>query len=292
MRIAITGAHGQLGSELCRLLGQAAIPLDQPQFDLTDVARTKQALLDARPDGVIHTAAYTLVDRAEQEAERAHQINADALEPIVDACGQLNCWLAQISTDYVFGADSTRSIPYREDDTPGPLNVYGHGKLAAERIVASHAWHYIVRTCGLYGLPGQRTATSSFVQTMLRLGRERGEVRVVDDQWCCPSFVPHVARAIAFLVGTNSHGIYHVVNGGATTWRRLAEYVFQRAGLDVRVMPITTAEYGALARRPGYSVLDNSKYHALGGPPMPGWQAGVDDYLQMLADAGPSPDVP
>lgn len=286
MKIAVTGALGQLGGELCRRLGEAAAPLDLPGCDLTDAARLRQVLTDLRPAAVINTAAYTQVDKAEQNSELCWRINAEAVGSLAEICRDLDCPLVQISTDYVFGQDLQRDTPYREDDTPGPQGVYAQSKLAGERQAATWSRHCIVRTCGLYGLPGPRTSGSSFVDTMLRLGAERPRLRVVDDQHCTPSYVPHVAQAALYLLQSQAEGTFHVVNAGQTTWHGFAEEIFRQAGLKVTVDRITTADYGALAPRPGYSVLNADKYGALGGPSMPTWQDALAEYLKSRASRG------
>jgi dTDP-4-dehydrorhamnose reductase len=279
MKIAVTGCGGQLGSELCRRLGDTALPLDLPQFNLTDRDQVGSILQHVRPTAVINTAAYTLVDRAEQEAERCWQINSVGVGHLAEACRELDCPLVQISTDYVFGLDSSRATAYREDDEPGPQGVYAASKLAGERQAAGWQRHLIVRTCGLYGKPGPNTPGGNFVETMLRIGRQRGHVRVVDDQHCTPSYVAHVARAILYLLEAGALGTYHVVNTGATTWYGFAAEIFRLANMNVTMEPITTAEYGAAAPRPGYSLLATSKYHALGGPAIPSWQEALAEYL-------------
>jgi dTDP-4-dehydrorhamnose reductase len=288
MKIAITGSGGQLGSELCRRLGEAALPLDVPEFDLTDRERVRSILVAQRPTAVINTAAYTQVDRAEQDAERCWKINSEGVGYLAKACGELDCPLVQISTDYVFGIDTTRSTPYREQDEPGPQGVYAQSKLGGERQAAPWARHLIVRTCGLYGQPGPKTPGGNFVNTMLRLGRERNHLRVVDDQHCAPSYVPHVADAILFLLKTEARGTFHVVNTGATTWHGFAAEIFRLAVMPVTLERITTAQYGAPAPRPGYSLLDTSKYHALAGPPMPIWQEALAEYLGTLGIVSPT----
>lgn len=283
MNIAVTGAGGQLGGELCRRLGERAISLDLPQFDLTDRDKTIQTLLDLRPGAVINTAAYTLVDRAEQEADRCRRINAEGVAHLAEACRRLDVPLVQISTDYVFGRDLNRSTPYREDDAVGPLGVYAQTKLEGEAQAAAWHKHIIVRTCGLYGRRGPQTAASNFVDTMLRLGREGKPLRIVDDQYCTPSYVPHVAQALLFLVEAGHFGTYHVVNRGSTTWHGFASEIFRQSDLQVEITRITTAEYGAPAPRPLYAVLDTNKYHALGGPAMPTWQNALAEYLQTAS---------
>lgn len=279
MTIAITGSGGQLGSELCRQLGEKAAALDLPGFDLTDALCVRRVLDELRPAAVINTAAYTQVDRAEEQSERCWQINAAGVQHLADACRKLHVPLVQISTDYVFGRDADRTTPYREDDPPGPQGVYAQSKLAGEERAAAWEQHIIVRSCGLYGRPGPNTAAINFVDTMLRLGRQGKPLRVVGDQQCTPSYVPHVARAVLFLLEAKRFGTYHVVNRGATNWHDFAGEIFRQSGLQVSVERITTAEYGSKAPRPLYSVLDTSKYHALGGPAMPAWQEALAEHL-------------
>jgi len=279
MTIAVTGSEGQLGGELCRQLGGEAIGLDLPQFDLADRDRVLAVLAEIRPTAVINTAAYTLVDRAEQEPDRCEATNVGGVANLVEACRRAGCTLVQVSTDYVFGGDPGPRRPHRESDEPSPNGVYARTKLEGERIAAQWHKHLVVRTSGLYGRLGPRSP-GNFVETMLRLGASGKPLRVVDDQECTPSYVPHVARAIGFLLGAGATGIYHVVNTGTTSWCRFAAEIFRLAGLDVEITPITTAAYGAPAPRPAYSVLDTSKYLALAGrPALPPWQDALAEYL-------------
>lgn len=279
--IVVTGCQGQLGSELCRQWGGRALGLDLPELDLADARRTADTLLRLAPRAIVNTAAYTLVDRAEEEPHRCRAINADAVAVLAHVSRQLDAVLVQISTDYVFGADTTRRTPYTEDDPPGPLGVYAQTKLEAEGHAASWPRHFIVRTCGLYGRLGPRSP-GNFAATMLRLARQGTPLRVVNDQRCCPSYVPHVARAIRFLLTTDAYGTYHVVNSGDATWYELAVELLRQAKLEVPLTPITTAEYGSRAPRPAYSVLDTTKYHSLPhAPPMPHWQIAVAEYLRQ-----------
>lgn len=283
MRIAVTGAGGQLGAELCRRLGTDGVPLDHAALDITDADAVARVLNESRPEAVINAAAYTRVDQAEQEPERCGAVNADAVALMADVCRSLDCPLVEISTDYVFGGATGRSSPWREDDAPSAVGVYAKSKLAGEQRAAEFEKHYIVRTCGLYGHPYKPLAATNFVETMLRLGSERDELSVVDDQHCTPSYVAHVARAILFLIETGRFGIYHVTNTGATTWYELAAEIFRQAGMTVRLKRISTEEYGAPAPRPGYSVLDTSKYESLGGPPLPHWKEALGEYLAWRA---------
>jgi dTDP-4-dehydrorhamnose reductase len=278
MNVVVIGSGGQLGSELCRQLGADAVGLDLPELDLTDRDRVLGRLAEIAPQVVINTAAFTQVDLAEEQVELCRAVNADGVAHLVEACRKRDCPLVQISTDYVFGDDGRR-IPYREADEPRPLGAYARSKLEGERQAARWQRHVIVRTSGLYGPPGSHSG-GNFVETMLRLAGRRSRLRVVHDQQCTPSYTAHVARAIRFLVQRGAYGTYHVVNTGATTWHDFAAEIFRRAGLDVRLEPITTAEYGAAASRPAYSVLDTDKYHSLAGaPPMPTWQEALAEYL-------------
>lgn len=282
VRIAVTGAGGQLGSELCRQLAGRAAALERPDFDITDQIAVAETLKRLRPRAVINTAAYTQVDRAEDEPGPCQKVNAEGVGFLAQVCRELQVPLVQISTDYVFGLDANRTKPYREDDPPGPQGVYARSKLAGEAAARSWQQHIIVRTCGLFGLPGPKKSASNFVDTMLRLAREGKHLRVLADQHCTPSYVPHVARAVLFLLEGRHFGTYHVVNGGATNWHGFACEIFRLAGLAPSIERITTAEYGARAPRPACSVLDTSKYHALGGPPMPNWQDALAEYLRVV----------
>ncbi|MEX2187066.1 MAG: dTDP-4-dehydrorhamnose reductase [Pirellulales bacterium] len=290
MAILVTGAAGQLGSEICARLGQRGLGVDVDQLDLTNAARIVDYFASELPDAVINCAAYTQVDRAEREAERCRAINADAVHVMAETCRTLDIPLVQISTDYVFGGDRGRTAPYTEDDAPAPLSVYAASKLAGERHAASWRRHIVVRSCGLYAAarPGQQIA--NFAQTMLRLAREREVVRVVADQICSPTYVPNLAAAVLFLLENGIYGTYHVVDRGAISWHGFAEELFRQAGLSARVEAISTADYvagriaegaldDAIAPRPAYSVLAATKYESLGGPPMPTWQEGIAAYL-------------
>lgn len=279
--IVVTGAGGQLGSELCRQWGGQATGLDLPEFDLTRPATLAAQLERLRPQTVVNTAAYTQVDKAEQEPQLCRAINAEGVAHLAEVCRRLGCLLVQISTDYVFGGDHARSLPYHESDPPDPQGVYATTKLEGERMAAGWEKHLIVRTCGLYGLPGPRAA-GNFVETMLRLAHERDRLRIVDDQRCTPSYTAHVARAIRFLVSSHATGIYHVVNHGEATWYDFAAEIFAQSGHRIALEPITTADYAAAAPRPHYSVLSTAKYHTLPGrPTMPRWQDALSQYLAL-----------
>jgi dTDP-4-dehydrorhamnose reductase len=283
IRTVIIGAQGQLGSELTRrLAGSDMVVLSRAELDITDAQAVNAALDGLQPQCVINAAAYNLVDRAEDEPERALAVNALGPRNLALWCTANNARLVHVSTDYVFGLDGHRSTPYREDDCPGPVSAYAVSKLAGEQLVrAIGEQHLVIRTCGLYG----RNATQqkgNFVSTMLRLGRERGEVRVVDDQRCTPTWVPDLADALLSLIERNAAGLYHVTNSGGATWREFAEEIFRLAGMVVRVVPITSVQFGAKARRPAYSVLDCGRLQkALGRSPSD-WHEALARHISAL----------
>ena len=283
MRAIVTGANGQLGHELCRQLGSDALPLGRDKLDLARGPAIRDAVVKLKPDLLINCAAYTNVDRAETESEDCNKINSIAVAYLAEACGGLDCPLIQISTDYVFFGGKSRTAPYREEERPNPAGVYATSKLEGEKAAARNSKHLIVRTCGLYASPADRHA-GNFVKTMLRLGLAQPKIRVVADQHCTPSYVPHVARAILFLAGYNYQapapwGIYHVTNTGATTWYDFAVEIMRQAGMDTEIEPISASDYGAPAPRPAFSELDTSKYKNMGGPPMPDWKAALAEYF-------------
>lgn len=281
-RIAVIGPNGQLGSALCRQLGDAAIRFEHDALDITQPTQVAAALDAARPDIVINTAAYNWVDKAEDEPHAAFDPNTLGPRNLALACRLRDVVLIHISTDYVFGLDANRRTPYRETDCPGPLSAYAVSKLAGEQFVLGLCPRsYVVRTCGLYG-HAVSAGKGNFVKTMLRLGGERSEVAVVDDQWCTPSSARDVAAAIVALIATEQFGLFHVTNTGITTWARLAAEVFLAAGMPTRVKPITTAEFKAKAPRPMFSVLDCGKVTRVTGLSLPPWQDAVTAYVREL----------
>jgi len=278
MRIAVIGAAGQLGSDLMRQLGPQAIPLTHADVELTDADSVARVLHALQPTHVINCAAYNLVDRAEDEPDVAFRINALGPRLLAQACATRQIFLCHVSTDYVFGRDpATR--PRTETDPTGPVSAYGISKLAGEDFVRSLCpRHLIVRTCGLYGQHAAR-GKGNFVETMLRLGRERPELKIVHDQHCTPTSTVDLAEAMAALIAVGTTGVIHATNAGECSWFEFAGEIFRRAELPVRTVPVTAAAYGARARRPDYSVLDGSRLAGILGRPMPTWQDALGRYL-------------
>jgi dTDP-4-dehydrorhamnose reductase len=280
--VVVTGGNGLLGRAVCRELGPRAIWSDRTTLDVTNRRQVRRVLADHRPHAVVNCAAFTKVDQAESDPELCWAVNANAVADLASECDRIGATLVQISTDYVFGSDASRTTPYRENDIPEPQGVYAQSKLEGERCTALCRRHFVVRTCGLYGFSPRR---NNFVETLLRLASERRRLRVVNDQRCTPSYAAHVARAVLFLLQTGEFGAYHVVNQGETTWWEFACEIFRQMRIEVEVEPITTEQYGAAAPRPWYSVLDASKYRSLGGPVLPRWEVALAEYLAARKSA-------
>jgi dTDP-4-dehydrorhamnose reductase len=255
-------------------------PLTHRDVELTDRSSLERVLRPLAPTVVINTAAFNLVDDAELRPADAFAVNAFGVRERAGVCSDLGCTLVHFSTDYVFGIDTTRDRPYDESATPGPISVYGLSKLAGEYFVRSICpRHFVIRTCGLYGLQGSGGKGRNFAQTMLRLGRERGRVRVVNDQTCTPTSASDLAAASMQLLATDAFGLYHWTNSGSCTWHQFACEIFRVAGMTVECDAITSAEFAARAARPKYSVLSTAKFEGLGlNPPRP-WQEALRDYL-------------
>jgi dTDP-4-dehydrorhamnose reductase len=287
MRIALVGARGQLGTALSGVLQGDLLSLGSDALDIASAEHVRARLDAEQPRLVVNAAAYNFVDRAEDEPELAFGVNALGARNLAAWCGANDVPLVHVSTDYVFGDDATRRSPYTENDLPGPLGAYAVSKLAGETFVRSLSRrHYVIRTCGLYGKalsPGK----GNFVETMLRLGRDRDSLNVVDDQWCTPTSALDLARAISRLITTEAYGLYHGTSSGETTWFRFAQEIFRLARLNVAVRPITTAEYPTKARRPAWSVLDSRKLAAVIGKPLPSWQESLAEYLANRSNDGP-----
>src|SRR5262245_531288 len=281
MKTAILGADGQLGRDLYPRLPGEVLPLTRTRVDLTDAGGVRKLLAGLRLDVVVNCAAYNFVDRAESEPEAAFAVNTWAVRNLALVCRDLECVLVHFSTDHVFGIDEARRTPWRESDAPGPVSIYGLSKLAGEYVVRSLCpRHLVLRTCGLYGVRGSGGKGGNFVETMLRLGGQGKPLRVVDDQVCTPSYTVDVAATIAPLLQTGQTGLFHLTNEGACSWHEFARTIFEMQGMRVDLTPIRSAEYGAVAHRPAYSVLDNSSRQALGLPPLRPWREALAAYLQ------------
>ena len=279
MTTLLIGANGQLASELWQAFSdQELIPLSHADLELTDRAQVNETLQKYRPGLILNTAAYHRVDECEDEPERAFAVNAIAVRDLALAAKEIGAALVHFSTDYVF--DGRQQSPYREVDPPCPLSVYAMSKLAGEHFVRTILErHFVIRTCGLYAGPGSRAKGGNFVEAMLALAREGREIRVVGDQVLTPTSAKDLAKKVRQLAETGQYGLYHITNSGECSWYQFAAAIFDLAGMRPRLKEITSAAYGARARRPAYSVLDNASLRSLGLDDLRGWQDALADYL-------------
>ena len=294
MLVFVTGVNGQLGYDTVKELlsrghrvigsGTAAecrCACEYCRLDITDAAAVNAALMRIKPDAVIHCAAWTAVDAAEDEENRGrvYAVNVDGTANIASVCSALDCMLLYISTDYVF--DGQGDEPWRPDcRTYAPLNVYGRSKLEGELAVASAVERFfIVRTAWVFGVNGK-----NFVRTMLELGKTHDSLRVVNDQIGTPTYTPDLARLLADMIESEEYGYYHATNeGGFISWYDFAVEIFRQAGYSVEVIPVSTAEYGLVkAARPFNSRLDKGKLTQCGFVPLPDWKDALSRYLNEI----------
>ena len=256
MKVLVTGANGQLGYDVVKELQKQNIECFgavRKNFDIIDFEATEKFITNYMPDVVIHCAAYTAVDKAEDEQDLCYLVNASATENIAQICKKINAKMLYISTDYVF--DGTKDGFYEVDDKPNPINVYGKTKLFGEQAVQRILDKYfIVRISWVFGEHG-----NNFVKTMLRLGKERKEINIVADQYGSPTYTVDLAPLLIAMIQTDKYGIYHATNEGVCTWAEFAEEIFKIVGMDVKVNHITMAEYQTRAQRPINSRLSKEK---------------------------------
>lgn len=287
MKVFVTGVKGQLGYDVVNELekrGHAAIGVDIEDLDITDAAAVDKMITEAAPEAVIHCAAWTAVDAAEDadKQERVQAVNAEGTRHIAQACRELGCKLMYISTDYVF--DGRGESPWQPDCTDyAPLNVYGRTKLEGEQAVCELLERYfIVRIAWVFGKNGK-----NFIKTMLSVGKTHDTVRVVNDQIGTPTYTFDLARLLVDMIETDKYGYYHATNeGGYISWYDFTVEIYRQAGYTTKVIPVTTAEYGlSKAARPFNSRLDKSKLLENGFRPLPTWQDALARYLKEIEDA-------
>lgn len=268
-KILVTGANGMLGQDLCPVLeenGYEVIRTDIADLDITNIDMTEKVLNSQNPDFVIHCAAYTNVDKAEEDYQTAHKINALGTENLAKVCAQKDIPILYISTDYVFNGNGKE--PYKPTDSTEPLNKYGLTKWEGEQAVQKYCKKfYICRTSWLYGIHGK-----NFVETMLSLA-DKPELKVVDDQIGCPTWTVELSNAIVKIIKEKPYGIYHTCGTGTTSWYGFAKKIFELAGVKVNLKPCTTEEFPRPAKRPAYSVMDNCDICR-------DWQDALTDYIR------------
>jgi dTDP-4-dehydrorhamnose reductase len=283
MRVLVTGYGGQLGYEVVRLLESRGVEcrgVDVADFDLTDAAAILAYVKTYAPTVIVHCAAYTNVDKAESQPEICVAVNGVGTMNMARAAVAVGASMVYISTDYVFPGTGTR--PWEVNDPYGPKNVYGLSKVQGEDAVRSLLTRYfILRTSWVFGLNGK-----NFVRTMLRLGREKEELRVVCDQVGSPTYAKDLARVICDLIPTEYYGIYHVRNEGFISWAEFAEMIMRKAGLSCRIVPVPSSEYPTPAKRPLNSRLSAAELAETGIAPMPSVEDALTRYLRELRENG------
>lgn len=280
MKVLVTGAKGQLGTDLMNELekrGIESIGVDVQEMDITDREACMRVISESKADAVIHCAAYTAVDAAEDNVDLCRKINGEGTRNVALACQATGAKMMYISTDYVFDGQGTR--PWEPDDNRSPLNVYGQtkykGELAVEELVEKF---FTVRIAWVFGVAGK-----NFIKTMLRLGKERGAVSVVDDQVGSPTYTYDLARLLVDMIQTDYYGRYHATNEGFCSWYGFACEIFRQAGMDeVKVTPVSSDQFPVKAVRPANSRMSKAKLAENGFEPLPTWQDALGRFLKEI----------
>lgn len=279
MKVLVTGVKGQLGYDVMAELAKRnieAIGVDIDEMDITDKISVEKVIGEAAPDVVVHCAAYTAVDAAEDNEALCRRVNADGTRNIAEVCKKLDCKMVYISTDYVFDGQGTR--PWEPDDERHPLNVYGQTKYEGELAVQENlSKYFIVRIAWVFGKNGK-----NFVKTMLKLAETHDKLTVVNDQFGSPTYTYDLARLLVDMIQTDKYGIYHATNEGICTWYEFACEIFKQAGVKIEVMPVPASEYPAKAKRPENSRLDKSKLTENGFERLPSWQDALRRYIKEI----------
>ena len=284
MKVLVTGVKGQLGFDVMRELSKRGIEgvgVDIDEMDITDFESVDSVITEAAPDAVIHCAAWTAVDAAEDEdnREKVRLVNVEGPRNIAKVCKKLDIKMLQISTDYVFDGQGER--PWEPDDPTGPVSVYGTTKRDGENAVMELLdKFFIVRIAWAFGING-----NNFVKTMLRVAKTHDTLTVVNDQWGSPTYTYDLARLLVDMIQTDKYGIYHATNEGFINWYQFATAIFKEAGVNVTVKPVTTAEYGiSKAARPFNSRMSKDKLEACGFKRLPAWEDALKRYIKELKE--------
>ena len=279
MRVLVTGVKGQPGYDVMNELakrGYEGVGVDVDEMDITDARKVDEVITKAQVDKVVHCAAYTAVDAAEDNVELCRRVNAEGTENIAKVCKRLDLPMVYLSTDYVFDGEGER--PWEPDDERDPLNVYGQtkyeGELAVERNLDKY---FIVRIAWVFGVNGK-----NIIKTMLNLAQNHDTITVVDDQVGSPTYTYDLARLLVDMIETEKYGRYHATNEGLCTWYEFAKEIFRQAGVDVKVVPVTSEQFQAKARRPHNSRMNKDKLEAMGFQRLPSWQDALSRYLKII----------
>ena len=279
MRILVTGVKGQLGHDVMNELakrGHTGIGVDVEEMDITDAKKVNEVIRASEVEAVIHCAAYTAVDAAEDQVELCRKINAEGTENIAKVCKELDIKMMYISTDYVFDGEGTR--PWEPDDERHPLNVYGLTKYEGELAVEKYLDKFCtIRIAWVFGVNGK-----NFIKTMLKLSETHDELNVVDDQIGSPTYTYDLAVLLVDMIETEKYGRYHATNEGLCSWYEFACEIFRQAGRDVKVNPVSSDEFPTKAKRPHNSRMDKSKLTENGFTPLPAWQDALKRYLEII----------
>ena len=283
MKVLVTGVKGQLGHDVVEELtgrGLEAVGVDIDEMDITDMSSVDKVIKEAAPDAVIHCAAYTAVDAAEENQELCRRVNAEGPENIARVCKELDIKMLQISTDYVFEGNGDNL--WKPEDACVPQSVYGRTKYEGELAVRELLDKYfVVRIAWAFGINGK-----NFVRTMLKLAETHDTIRVVNDQFGSPTYTYDLAKLLVDMIQTEKYGIYHATNEGTCSWYEFACAIFREAGVKVNVVPVTTEEYGAKAKRPANSRMDKEKLTQNGFHRLPTWQDALARYIKALRENG------
>ena len=275
MKVLVTGVKGQLGFDVvneCKKRNIDAIGVDIEEMDITNSMQVSAVIKNANVDAVIHCAAWTAVDKAEDEEDACRKVNKNGTENVVAVCRELDIPIMYFSTDYVF--DGQGEKPWKEYDQRNPLNVYGQTKYEGELAVEAYPKHFIIRISWVFGVNG-----NNFIKTMLRLGKERGEVRVVNDQIGSPTYTYDLAELCVDMIITDKYGTYHASNEGVCSWYDFACEIFKQADLDVKVTPVDSSKFPVKAIRPKNSRMSKSELDRQGFDRLPVWQDALNRYL-------------
>ena len=285
MKHLVLGASGQLGHDLLeafreRYPAEEVVPATHQQIEISDENAVRKLLGDVRPDVVINTAAYSQVDACEDDPNLAFSLNAVAPLYLARASESIGATLVQFSSDYVF--DGAKRVPYTEQDAAKPISLYGMSRLAGENIVQLYSSKaLVIRTCGLYGVAGRHSKGGNFVETMLRLAGSGKPLSVVNDQVVTPTSTRELAQRLIPLILEKRYGLFHMTNAGSCTWFEFAQEIFRISGLDPKLSPVTSAEFGARARRPAFSVLENAALRNAGHQEFGPWQQALAQYISQ-----------
>ena len=281
-RVAVIGASGQLGVELCADLkqrGYEVVAFGRAKLDITKAEAVERTLAEVEPWAVFNAAAYNMVDVAEREPSAAMEANGLAVRNLAIACRQTDARLVHFSTDYVF--DGTAGRPYTEADAVNPLGAYAVSKLAGELYACAYLDNaLVVRTSGVFGIGALKTARGNFPELMMRLAREGKPIRVVEDHVASPTYAPALAARSIDLLEKNLSGVFHVGGGQAISWFDYAKLIFEKAGLTANLNPTDAREYRTDARRPKFSALENARLRECGIAPMPPLADAVEAYVK------------